>query len=196
MKTIRKIAANNYICIAFLAAAFVYGAVLPFCWGNNPLDPNGTLSLLCEDRKPFFWLWAVLTGGCFMFNVQHLYMKFKYKNRVLDALLILSVLGMFAISATLGHSLEDWNPKRIAHWAGTVMYIVCIAAAVLLFFLLNLKIKGFKLLTGLVGLMILGLAVWFFVFGKSGLMEIVPILGVEILLFVVNFTPLVKASEQ
>ncbi|MCH5198581.1 MAG: hypothetical protein J1E34_06710 [Oscillospiraceae bacterium] len=196
MKTIKKIAANKYVCIAFLVSAFVYGAVLPFCWGNNPMEPLGTLSLLCENHIPFFWIWAVLTGGCFMFNAQHMYLKFGYKNRFLDTLLILSVLGMFTIGITLGHSIEDWNPKRIAHWAGTVIYIVCIAAAVLLFFLLNIKIKGFKLLTFIVFLIIAGLAVWFVVFGKSGLMEVIPILATEILLFIVNFTPLVKAQKE
>ena len=39
------------LCIITLIISFVYGLVLPFCWGNNPASELGTLSLLCEDRK-------------------------------------------------------------------------------------------------------------------------------------------------
>ena len=43
-------------CIGALVCAFVYGLILPFCWGNNPASEFGTLSLLWENRKIFFWM--------------------------------------------------------------------------------------------------------------------------------------------
>jgi len=196
MNIIKKISSNKYVCISFFALALIYGIVLPFCWGNDPSTMYGTLSLLCENHIPFFWIWAVLTGGCFLFNTEYMYMKFGYKNRLLDAFLLLSVIGMFIIAATLGHSIENWNPKRVLHWTGTIMYILFIAAAILLFFLLNLKIKGFKALAVIMAVVFAGIAVWFIILGRSGYMEMVPVAAVEILLFVVNFTPLIKAREK
>ena len=48
------------LCIITLIISFVYGLVLPFCWGNNPASELGTLSLLCENRKIWFWLWSIM----------------------------------------------------------------------------------------------------------------------------------------
>ncbi|MBQ7638847.1 MAG: hypothetical protein IJS90_08105 [Clostridia bacterium] len=194
MEFIRTIASNSIVCIVFLVSAFIYGLVLPFCWGNNPMDYRGTLSHLCEHHKPFFWIWAFLTGGCFLFNAEHMFIKVGYSNRFLDVLLILAVLGMFVIAATLEHSIENWNPTRVVHWTGTILYIVCIALAVLLFFLLNLNVRGFKVLAGIMVFIIVGFIVWFVKLGRSAVIEMIPIASVEIMMFVVNFTPLVQAS--
>ena len=67
------------LCITVLFAAFVYGLALPFFWGNNPASELGTLSLLCEDRKAWFWLWGVLTSGGILINTQYMYKKFGMK---------------------------------------------------------------------------------------------------------------------
>ena len=115
---------NKPFCLSILAVGFVYGLVLPFCWGNNPLDENGTLSLLCEDRQLFFWLWGIVTIGGVIINAQYMYKKFEYKNRFFDALCLLSFISMCVVALTLGHSIEDWNPNRIAHWFATGVFIV------------------------------------------------------------------------
>ena len=47
--------------LLLLPAAFIYGLVLPFCWGNNPAEVHGTLSLLCENHIPAFWVWTLLS---------------------------------------------------------------------------------------------------------------------------------------
>ena len=93
----------------------MYGLALPFFWGNNPASELGTLSLFCEDRKGWFWLWGVLTSGGILINTQYMYKKFGMKNKFLDALSVLGFIGMCAVALTLGHSIEDWNPKRILH---------------------------------------------------------------------------------
>lgn len=183
-------------CIAILAAAFVYGLVLPLCWGNNPLSPTGTLSLLCEDRKIYFWLWGILTCGSIALNTQYMYKKFSYKNRLFDAFCIMSVVSVCLVALTLGHSIEDWNPKRIAHWIATGMYIVFTIAPVLLFFLVNIKkYKGF-VLYAVCTVLIFSTFVFIFAFvGKSALMEMVPVALLQIFLFVMNFTPFVKVCK-
>lgn len=126
-KDLKKLEKNKNLskvfCIASLIAAFIYGLVLPFCWGNNPASESGTLSLLCEDKKIWFWIWGILTSGSIILNTQ-------------------------------------FN-----------ILIVC-AFMILATFL-----------------------VIFAVVGKSALMEMVPIAMMEVFLFVINFTPLVKVSE-
>lgn len=188
---------NKPICIGVLLCAFVYGLILPFCWGNNPLLPTGTLSLLCEDRKLFFWLWGILVSGSMILNTQYMYKKFSYKNKFFDVLCVLQFLSMAGIALTLGHSIEDWNPKRLLHWIATGVFIVLIIAPIVLFFIINRKkYKGFGILTLCAFLILLTFVFIFAFIGKSALMELVPIALFQIFLFVVNFTPVVPATPK
>ena len=189
----RNILLSRGFCIGFLAVAFVYGLVLPFCRGNNPASETGTLSLLCEDRKLFFWIWGILTSGSIIANTQYMYRRFSYKNRLYDTLCILAFISMAMIALTLGHSIEDWNPKRVAHWIATGVFIALTVAPILLFFLKNRK--AHKQFTALalctVGILMTFVVIFVFV-GKSALMEMIPIALIEIFLFAINFTRAVK----
>ena len=180
-------------CIISLAVAFVYGLVLPFCWGNNPCSELGTLSLLCENRKIYFWLWGILTSGSIILNTQLMYRKYNYKNKFFDALCVLGFLSVCTVALTLGHSIADWNPKRIAHWVATGLFIAFTLAPIVLFFIVNIKKqKHFGLFTAISFLILATFLVIFAVVGKSALMEMVPIAMMEVFLFVINFTPIVK----
>lgn len=179
-----------YLCAGSLFAAFVYGLVLPFMWGNDPLQATGTLSLLCEtgNRKIFFWIWGILTSGSIVLNTQYIYKRYSYKNKLFDALCVLAVISVCVVALTLGHSIEDWNPKRIAHWIATGMYITFTVAPLLLFFLTNIKkYKKFKLMSLIVVLILCTFAFIFIFVGKCGLMEMVPIALIEMFLFIINF---------
>ncbi len=185
------------VCIAMLLGAFVYGIALPFFWGNNPASEMGTLSLLCEDRKAWFWLWGILTSGGIFINTQYMYSKFGFRNKFFDALGILGVIGMACVALTLGHSIEDWNPKRILHWVATGLFIAFTVASIALYFIANRKKhKSFNILTVCVFLILGTFLVIFGVVGKSALMEMIPLALLEVFLFVVNFTPAVKAQEK
>lgn len=187
---------NKRLSLAFLISGFVYGLVLPFCWGNNPLDEHGTLSLLCEDKQVFFWAWGIVTIGGIILNTQYMYKKFEYKSRFLNVLCIASFISICVVALTLGHSIDDWNPKRVAHWIATGVFIVFCVASIVLFFMMNMKKhKGFKLLTGLSWLVPVAFGLIFGLYGKSGLMEIVPVAMMQILLFIVNFTSLINTER-
>lgn len=180
-------------CIGALICAFVYGLVLPFCWGNNPASELGTLSLLCEDRKIYFWIWGLLTSGSIVLNVQYMYRKFNMKSRFFDVLCVLSIVSVSLVALTLGHSIEDWNPKRIAHWVATGCFIVFLVASIALFFIFNRKKHPKFSMLAVCTFLILGtFIVIFAVVGKSALMEMIPIALIEIFLFAVNFTPWIK----
>lgn len=187
---------NKPFCKGILFAGFVYGLALPFFWGNNPASELGTLSLLCEDRKLWFWAWGILVIGGINVNTQYMYKKFSYKSRFMDVLCILSFISICLVALTLGHSIADWNPKRVLHWIATGLFIALCMASVVLFFIFNRKkYKGFGILTGCTVAILLTFAVIFIGVGKSALMEMIPLAMMQVMLFVVNFTPLVKTTS-
>lgn len=190
-----KLFNSKAFCIGILAAGFVYGLVLPFCWGNNPASELGTLSLLCEDRKFFFWIWGILTSGSIIANTQLMYRRYEHKSKLFDTLCVLAFVSMALIALTLGHSIEDWNPKRIAHWVATGVFIALTVAPILLFFLKHRKEHKEFTLYAICTVAILMTFVVIFVFvGKSALMEMIPIALIEVFLFIVNF--LVKKKDS
>ena len=189
--------AFKFICIGFLACAFVYGLALPFFWGNNPASELGTLSLLCENRKGYFWLWGVLTSGGILLNTGYMYNKFGMKSRFLNVLGVMGFVSMALVALTLGHSIADWNPKRIAHWVATGAFIAFTVASVALFFIINRKKHPkFTMLTVCTFLILGTFVVIFATVGKSALMEMIPLALIDIFLFAVNFTPLIKAEAE
>ena len=187
------------ICIGMLFCAFVYGLALPFFWGNNPASELGTLSLLCEtvERKPFFWLWGMLTSGSILVNTGYMYNKFGMKSKLLNVIGVLGPVSMALVAITLGHSIEDWNPKRVAHWVATGAFIVFTIASIALFFIMNRKKHPkFNMLTVCTFLILGSFVVIFATVGKSALMEMIPLALIEIFLFAVNFTPWIKTQQQ
>lgn len=184
------------LCIITLIISFVYGLVLPFCWGNNPASELGTLSLLCEDRKIWFWLWGILISGGIIMNTQYMYRKFSFRSKFYDILCALGFISVCVVALTLGHSIEDWNPKRIAHWVATGIFIVFTLAPIVLFFIRNRKNHPqFNKLTLCAFMILATFLVIFIGVGKSALMEMIPIALMQIFLFVINFTPVVKEQK-
>lgn len=199
MVKMKKESTVKILCISALFCAFVYGLALPFFWGNNPASELGTLSLLCEtaERKIFFWFWGVLTSGSIFVNTQYMYNKFGMKNKLLTAIGALGFVSICAVALTLGHSIDDWNPKRIAHWVATGAFIAFTVASIALYFIINRKKHPkFDMLTVCTFLILGTFVVIFATVGKSALMEMIPLALIELFLFAVNFTPWVKAARS
>lgn len=185
------------LCIGILFCAFAYGLALPFFWGNNPASELGTLSLLCEDRKAWFWLWGMLTSGGIYINSLYMFDKFAIKSKLCSVLGALGIVSMAVVALTLGHSIEDWNPKRIAHWVATGVFIAFTVASIALYFIINRKKhKAFGVLTLCVFGILATFLIIFIAVGKSALMEMIPLAMIEVFLFTVNFTPAVKAQTK
>ena len=137
-----------------------------------------------------------LKCGTFI-NSQYMYNKFGIRGKLYDILGILGVVGMAVVALTLGHSIDSWNPKRIAHWVATGLFIAFTVASIALYFIINRKKhKCFGILTVCVFAILGTFLVIFATVGKSALMEMIPLALIEIFLFVVNFTPAVKAENK
>ena len=187
--------ASKYLCLAFLVCGFIYGIILPFCWGNNPFDPLGTLSILCEHRKIFFWLWILLSGGGLFLNINYLYQKYGNAGKFIKSLPVIAMIFGICIALTLDHSIADWNPKRVVHWIATGGYVAFLAFSVAFYALANIK-KGkiFRFMFISVLIIFLIFLVWFLVLGKSGMLELIPYALLQIFLFAMNF--FVKSDEK
>lgn len=188
VKTQKENSVKKFVLMSALVVGFIYSFVLPFCWGNNPFDPLGTLSLLCEERKIWFWLWIIVDGGAMIANIYYLYNKYKGSNKLIKVLPVLAFISGVAIAATLGHDITSWNPKRIVHWAATGAYVVFLVASIAVYALKNIKKdKVFVKMLISVAVALLLFVGWFLILGKSGMLELVPHAVLEVILFVFNF---------
>ncbi len=195
----KNIFTTKALCIGILIPAFIYGLALPFFWGNNPASELGTLSLLCEtdERKIFFWLWGILTSGSIIANTQFLYKTYNIKSKLCNALCVLAFTGVCLVALTLGHSIADWNPKRIAHWVATGLFIAFTVAPLLIPFLrYRKKYKPFTAFAICTVCILMTFVVIFVFVGKSALMEMIPIALIEIFLAVVNFTKIAESKTS
>ncbi len=195
-KSIFDIVLSKGFCLAYLIAAYIYGIILPFCWGNDPWSSTGTLSVLCEHHKPFFWLWVLLIGGAFLLNINYAYKKYGENSKFLKVLTWLSFIACCCIALTLEHDITKWEPKRIVHWIATGLYMGGLGLSMFIFYLKNHKrYKGFITLAVCTVLLVLLIVVWLFTLGKSSMMELLPSSMLQIMLFIVNFTPVIKAKS-
>lgn len=198
MKKIIDFFLSRPFCLILLFVAFGFGLALPwimaFHFGGvdpNPLGEYGTLSILCEDHKGFFWAWAILIGGAYLLNTNFAYRKYGEKSRFLRVLTVITFVALCLVALTLKHPVDTFvnNPKRIIHWIATGAYIVCVGLSIFLFLAKNRKVyKGFAALSVIVVLVALSIAVWLLTLGKSAMMEAIPNAVMQIILAVLNFT--------
>ncbi len=189
--------ATKPVCLAVLAVALVYGLVLPYCWGNNPAETLGTLSILCENHIPWFWPWAALTGLGLTMNLELLYHRCGYRGLPARIGAAFALLGMLLTAATLNHSIADWNPKRVAHWIGAILYAAFLLAAFIVVSAVSVK-RWPRIWLLLGGTIAVGLAVLvrLLAFGRNGYMEIIPIALMELALGLLNYTNLFFAPAE
>ena len=193
MSKFRKITTNPYVCTLFFITGFLIGVILPFCWGNDPSDKYGTISLLCEDRKGWFWLWTVLTGGCCYCNINRIMVKYDRDKKYIHIFVIIMLFGMVLTAATLKHSILTLNPKRVLHWIGAILYgFFALCSNFHIYLTLMRKDKLFIAPFAITCIVIIGMLIWLLLIGRSGYMEFVPIAIMEIMMYVIAVPAKVK----
>lgn len=196
MNKIKKIFINKPMGLFLLISGFIYNIVLPFCWGNDPFDVDGTLSILCRYRPFYFWIWVITVGGAYLVNTFYAYEKYGDKNKFLRVLSVFTFAACCAIALTLDNDPHSWGPVRIIHWIATGLYILTVALSVSIFLIRNVKkYRGFNVLIVIILLLVLLIIFWLVVIGKSAMMELVPNALFQILLLFLNYVPVFKAKD-
>ena len=176
------------VCLAFLIVGIVFGNGMMFLFGNDPSQPLGTISLLCEDRKYLFWLWALFVVGGYYLNTLYAFRRYEERSRALRILSVIAVLAACGIGLSLKHDVTTWNPKRVAHWISTGLYMATLGLTLFLFLLKNAKrYRGFAAMAVTVAAIAAVIVLWLLLLGKSGLMEMIPNTLLEMLLLYLNF---------
>ena len=187
MKVSRKLLSAP-VCLAFLIVGIVFGNGMMFLFGNHPWEPLGTISLLCEDRKYLFWVWALFVVGGYYLNTLYAFRRYDERSRALRILSVIAVIAACGIGLSLKHDVTTWNPKRIVHWISTGLYMATLGLTLFLFLMKNAKrYRGFAAMAVTVAAIAAVIVLWLLVFGKSGLMEMIPNTLLEMLLLYLNF---------
>lgn len=191
---LNKIFMNKYFCAALVVAAFIFGIWFPF-YNNDPLQVDGTVSILGERYPALFWVWALLSAAAFFIGIKYMYKKFACKSRLADALLIIAAAGMLAVALTLGQ--RGNHLLTVIHWLGAIIFALANGVALLLFFVRGMKIaKSFRVTGAVVAVVIAGMVVWLCTVGKSGLLEALPMEFMFILIFIADFTNIYPSFEK
>jgi len=193
MVRIQAFLRNKIFLGSLLAVGFVY--VTCYCFLENPMLADNTASLVGVRHPVLFFGWTLLTASAFFFNCRALYAAWDCKNRVGRvaiwlALFSVPVLYIFNGWIENGEVVLE-GPRKVIHWVATIMFIACNATAIGIGFFHARKQspRFYNIMLALLAVIVAAMLVVLLTIGKSGLLEVIPVLAAYIMLFLVNCTP-------
>lgn len=184
--------------------ALIFGCAF-ITWYGFLKDPHlYTASMIGLDYPWEFRGWGVFSTAAVFMNIMLMYNKFNYNNRLG---IIAGSIGCAALFMTInlpsfGEELVLSSARCMGHWTGALLFALFGSAPIVLFlFSMSFKRKNKKLIlvTVVFALLLLTMLVLLITVGKDGLIENIPMWGVYLVLFLVNYTPLFdekKAPEK
>ena len=180
--------------------ALVFGCAF-ITWYGFLKDPHlYTASMIGLDFPWEFRGWGVFSTAAVFMNIMLMYNKFNYRNRLG---MVLGSIGCAALYMTInlpsfGEDLVLTSARCMGHWTGALLFAVCGSAPVVLFlFSMSFKRKNkkFILVTVAFAALLLTMLVLLITVGKDGLIENIPMWGVYLVLFLVNYTPIFNEKK-
>jgi len=180
---------NKWFCLAWLIFGCAYMTWFGFL--ENPMQY--TASMIGLDYPVGFIFWGVFQSISLVLNVLYLYRRYGYSSRFGYVCLIIAAI---CIGITVNvPSTEIFGLQLVMHWSTALLFAIFNAIAMGLCLVNKAKhSKKFMATFVLFIAMLLSMIVLLIIFGKSGIIEKIPMWGAYLILLLTNFTGLYKES--
>lgn len=183
---------SKKLSFIILLMSLVFNILFGFV--RNPIAVENTLSWIGYDYPVGFIVWGTLTGAAYFINIFQIYNKFGYRGKI--GTISLYAAPFMVVIVVL---INDWGWEGIVHLIAALAFIALNGIALMAFLLKNLKNHiCYKITLFIVAVTLLGMIITYFAIDKSGLLELVPLLGGLVMLFFINHTnfyPVVDKEE-
>lgn len=183
---------SKKLSFTILLMALVFNILFGFV--RNPIAVENTLSWIGYDYPVGFIVWGTLTGAAYFINIFQIYNKFGYRGKI--GTISLYAAPFMVVIVVL---INDWGWEGIVHLIAALAFIALNGISLMAFLLKNLKNHiCYKITLFIVAVTLLGMIITYFAIDKSGLLELVPLLGGLVMLFFINHTnfyPVVDKEE-
>lgn len=183
---------SKKLSFIILLMALVFNILFGFV--RNPIAVENTLSWIGYDYPVGFIVWGTLTGAAYFINIFQIYNKFGYRGKI--GTISLYAAPFMVVIVVL---INDWGWEGIVHLIAALAFIALNGISLMAFLLKNLKNHiCYKITLFIVAVTLLGMIITYFAIDKSGLLELVPLLGGLVMLFFINHTnfyPVVDKEE-
>ncbi|MDR0315180.1 MAG: hypothetical protein LBH71_04440 [Oscillospiraceae bacterium] len=183
MEFFKKIKNNENFCLITLIVGSIF--TTSYCFFKNPV--THTASMIGREYPLHFKLWGILSVLAILFNVQFMYKKYNYHSKLSNTFLL---FGCACILATVYvPSTETMGLQLIVHWSTALLFAFFNALSITMFLFNKSKESGRVKLTLITFLStMLFMLGWLLVFGKNGVIEMIPTIVGFLLLYVFNYT--------
>lgn len=181
---------SKKLSFTILLMALVFNILFGFV--RNPIAVENTLSWIGYDYPVGFIVWGTLTGAAYFINIFQIYNKFGYRGKI--GTISLYAAPFMVVIVVL---INDWGWEGIVHLIAALAFIALNGIALMAFLLKNLKNHiCYKITLFIVAVTLLGMIITYFAIDKSGLLELVPLLGGLVMLFFINDTNLFPVVDK
>lgn len=181
---------SKKLSFIILLMSLVFNILFGFV--RNPIAVENTLSWIGYDYPVGFIVWGTLTGAAYFINIFQIYNKFGYRGKI--GTISLYAAPFMVVIVVL---INDWGWEGIVHLIAALAFIALNGIALMAFLLKNLKNHiCYKITLFIVAVTLLGMIITYFAIDKSGLLELVPLLGGLVMLFFINHTNLFPVVDK
>jgi hypothetical protein len=186
-----RVVENRYFCMfwLFLAVGFItwFGALKVEYLGVSYPRFEKTASVIAMGHPKLYYLWVIFMIAALWLNINYMYRRYDYNGKVGKVSMYLSFICII-VTKIVPHE-DDFNWRMVVHWSAALLFGTFGAAAVIVFLFSRAKENKRMLVTMLLFIALLAIMiVLLLLFGENGAIETLPIWGVFLILFLLNFT--------
>lgn len=185
----------KYTAMLLLIGSFIYFTVYGFL--RNPFLPSGTASEIGLEYPTAFKFWGFTTSLALSVNLIYTYthMPFKYKKAMIAGYVCMALGVVCLMTCVHIPSTREPGLQMYAHWSTALLFALFFAAAIVLHLLFPAKPnKKYKITLICFAALLGAIVIALIAAGKNGFIESLPMWAAYIIIFLDNFTPVLRAE--